>query len=430
MSEPKATHMLEIQRLGHHGDGVARDGDGQGVFAARTLPGERVSGVLEGNRLGDIRILTPSAHRISPPCAHFKRCGGCALQHASDDFVADWKQQAVGQALAAFQLSAPLRPLHTSPPRSRRRAVLAVRRGKKSVQIGFHERASDQIVPVPGCLLLHPSLTDAFDLFGKIAMLGASRKGALSLMATVSLNGLDLVITGGKALDAAQRATLANLCAPPQVARVLWDGELIALHAPPTQQFGRAHVAPPPGSFLQATREGEGALVRAVCEIVGQAGPGMVADLFAGAGTLSLPLAEHRRVLAVEGERAMLEALDQGWRGAQGLKQVRCEPRDLFRDPLTATELRALPAVVLDPPRAGAQAQCAALAASQVPVIAYVSCNPTTFARDAAQLVAGGYRLEWVQVVDQFRWSAHVELVAAFHKDHMEQNKPTASGHV
>ena len=185
------------------------------------------------------------------------------------------------------------------------------------------------------------------------------------------------------------------------------------MRQPPVQRFGTAGVTPPPGAFLQATKDGEQALLQAVLEAT--QGPKRVVDLFAGSGTFSLPLAQSAEVHAVEGEAAMTQALDQGWRKAQGLKRVTTEARDLFRRPLMPDELKRFDAVVaMDPPRAGAEAQVAELAQAQRPVIAYVSCNPVTFARDAKTLVNAGYTLEWVQVVDQFRWSSHTELAARF----------------
>ena len=178
------------------------------------------------------------------------------------------------------------------------------------------------------------------------------------------------------------------------------------------QRFGRALVAPPPGAFLQATAEGEAALLKSVALAVGSARK--ITDLFAGVGTFALPLAERAEVHAVEGDAAMIAALDKGFRNAEGLKRVTSETRDLFRRPLEPDELKGVEAVVIDPPRAGAEAQTAVLAKSGVPVIAAVSCNPVTFARDAKTLIRAGYSLDWVQVVDQFRWSSHVELVARF----------------
>jgi 23S rRNA (uracil1939-C5)-methyltransferase len=245
-----------------------------------------------------------------------------------------------------------------------------------------------------------------------LAMQGASRKGALAVTLTQSREGLDVSVTGGKPLDGPLQQSLAQVAQAHHVARLSWDGDVIAMAAPPTQVFGAAKVVPPPGAFLQATDAGEAALVAAVCEIA--EGATCVADLFAGCGTFSLPLARRAEVLAVEGDGDMVQALDQGWRGAIGLKHVTSVARDLFRRPLLVDELEKFDTVVLDPPRAGAAAQVAELAKAQVARIAYVSCNPVTFARDARCLTDAGYTLEWLQVVDQFRWSVHTELVACF----------------
>ena len=201
------------------------------------------------------------------------------------------------------------------------------------------------------------------------------------------------------------------------LARLAWDHEVIAMRAPPVQRFGGALVVPPPGAFLQATKEGEKALTSAVLEAT--RGAQRVVDLFSGCGTLSLPLALQSEVHAVEGERDMVQALDAGWRKATGLKRVTTEARDLFRRPLMPDELAKFDAIVLDPPRAGAEAQVREIARAKRPVLAYVSCNPVTFARDAKVLVDSGYRLNWVQVVDQFRWSSHTELAASFTMAHM-----------
>jgi 23S rRNA (uracil1939-C5)-methyltransferase len=189
-----------------------------------------------------------------------------------------------------------------------------------------------------------------------------------------------------------------------------WDDDVLTFR-PPYQQFGAATVVPPPGAFLQATATGQEALLAGVKEALGDATH--LVDLFAGCGTFALPMAEQARVLAVESDVTMLRALDKGWRQAQGLKHVTHEARDLFRNPLLREELSRFDGAVIDPPRAGAEAQVAELARARVPRIAHVSCNPITFARDCARLVAAGYRLDWLQVVDQFRWSTHVELVAA-----------------
>ncbi|WP_145105268.1 class I SAM-dependent RNA methyltransferase [Cereibacter sediminicola] len=397
--------IVTIERLGHLGDAI-----GQGVFVSGALPGEIVEGEVHEGRIAAPRILTPSPDRVRPPCPHARSCGGCLLQHASDGFAERWKQEVVRSALAGQGLEAPFRPMAVSPPATRRRAVLSGRRTKGGALVGFHARQSGTIIPIPECKLLHPDLMQAIPALEALVRAAGSRSGELSLTVTRSLGGPDVAVTGGKALDAPLRAELARIAEERSLARLTWDGETIALRVPPAQAFGAARVVPPPGAFLQATAEGEAALLAAVRDAIGEART--VTDLFAGVGTFALPLAAAAEVHAVEGDAAMTAALDRGWRQAQGLKRVTAETRDLFRRPLEPDELRRAEAVVIDPPRAGAEAQGAALARARVPVIAFVSCNPVTFARDAALLVRAGYRLDWVQVVDQFRWSAHVELAA------------------
>ena len=403
--------ILTVERLGHRGDGIAQGPEGQ-VFVPQTLPGEVVEGDQAGDLLLNTRILTPSPNRIRPPCPHARTCGGCLMQHAADPFVADWKLGIVAGALAGQGLESPLRPIETSPPRSRRRATLAARRTKGGALIGFHARASETLVAIPNCQLLHPAILATFPALEALVVTGGSRSAELSLTVTHSLGGPDVAVTGGKPLGSEMRMALARVAEAFNIARLTWDGEVVALRTMPVQRFGKALVAPPPGAFLQATAEGEAALLSAVEEAIGPAR--RVVDLFAGSGTFSLPLAETAEVLAVESDAAMLAALDRGWRQAQGLHRVTTEARDLFRRPLEPDEFKGFDAVVIDPPRAGAEAQTATLAHSHVPVIAAVSCNPVTFARDARILTGAGYVLDWVQVVDQFRWAAHVELVARF----------------
>lgn len=404
---------LTIQRLGHRGDGIA---DGP-VYVSRTLPGEVVEGQIDGNRIASPRILMPSSDRVLAPCAHYKGCGGCALQHASDGFVASWKMDVVRQALAAQRLDAPIRGISTSPPRSRRRAVLSGRRVKSGALVGFHGRASETLVDVPDCHLLHPDLSAARPALEALTLLAASRKTEVRFTVTRSDSGVDVSLTQAKPLSSSLFEQSAALAGRHDLARLTWNGETVITNRPPTQTFGAARVVPPPGAFLQATAEGEAALLTAVQEAVGEAG--RIADLFSGCGTFALPLAERAEVHAVEGEAAMLEALDRGWREAAGLKRVTTEARDLFRRPLLPDELARFDALVIDPPRAGAEAQTRHIAQAGPPRIAAVSCDAATFARDARLLTEGGYGLNWVQVVDQFRWSPHVELAAGFTRDHM-----------
>jgi 23S rRNA (uracil1939-C5)-methyltransferase len=402
---------LTIDRLGHHGDGIAM-GEYGPIYVPGCLPGEEVEGDLVKDTLTNVRIVTPSANRVKQPCAHARTCGGCLIQHVSDEFVAEWKQGIVVGALAAQGVSAKFRPITISPARSRRRATLSARKTKGGVQMGFHARGSDTLVSVPNCQLLHPDLIAAFPALEMLVKLGGSRTAEVQLTVTRSLAGADVAVTGGKPLDAALQMEMARLCEAHKIARLTWNGETVAMRAAPVQRFGRALVVPPPGAFLQATAEGETALLQAVALAIGSARK--VVDLFAGSGTFSIPLAERAEVHAVEGEATMIAALEKGARMAEGLKRLATEVRDLFRRPLEPDEFKGVEAVVIDPPRAGAEAQVAVLAKTAVPVIAYVSCNPATFARDARVLVEAGYQLDWVQVVDQFRWSSHVELAARF----------------
>ncbi|MEQ6249495.1 class I SAM-dependent RNA methyltransferase [Sulfitobacter sp. HNIBRBA3233] len=397
-----------IERLGLYGDGIAEGP----VFAPMTLPGERVTGTLEGTTLRDIKIDQPSAERVAPPCRHFRSCGGCTLQHASDGLVAAWKTGVVTQSLAAQGLRTEVRPILTSPAQSRRRASFAARRTKKGALVGFHGRASDTVVEIPDCKLLHPDLMKALPLAEALALAGASRKTALSVTVTTARGGLDVQVDGGKPLDGPLRQTLAALCENHGIARLTWEDEVIAQRTPPMQRFGPAEVPFPPGAFIQATAHAEASLLAAVEEAVGDAD--RIVDLFAGCGTFALPLATRATVHAVEGDAAMLAALDKGWRLAKGVKTVTHVARDLFRRPLLPDEFKTYDAAVIDPPRAGAEAQTAELARAGLARIAFVSCNPVTFARDAAVLVAAGYTLDWVQPVDQFRWSPHIELAAQF----------------
>jgi 23S rRNA (uracil1939-C5)-methyltransferase len=334
--------------------------------------------------------------------------------HASDDFVENWKADIVRSALAAHGLEAPLRNYAKSSPRTRRRAVMSGTRTKSGAVVGFHGRASGQIVSVPECEVLVPEITALLPVLEALTRVGAPRRGEIKLAVTATGAGPDVAVTGGKAAEEVGWSNLAALAVEAGIARLSWDGETLAQNAAPEVRLGPARVVPPPGAFLQATEEGQNALTSAVLETL--SGAGRVADLFAGAGTFALPLSREAEVHAVEGEADLLAALDAGWRGANGLKRITTEARDLFRRPLLADELAGFDGVVIDPPRAGAEAQMTELGRSGPPRIAAVSCNPVSFARDAAILVQGGYALYWIDVIDQFRWSPHIELAACFRR--------------
>lgn len=392
-------------------DRISQSGSGQladGTLLERVLPGEEV----EPQPDGTAKVITPVPSRIKPVCSHFKSCGGCVMQHATDAFVADWKTSIVERALHARGLPFPFRNLHTSPAQSRRRARFSARRTKKGAMVGFHGKASDVLIDVPNCQLLLPSIMKGFPAYEALTLIAASRKSEINLTVTDTAGGLDVLVETEKQLDGGLRIELAGLAEIHNLARLAWNDETVVTRHAPNQQFGAALVAPPAGSFLQATREGEKALVSAVLETV--QGAKNVVDLFSGAGTFALSIAEHAQVHAVEGGAEMLACLDRGWRHATGLKAVTTENRDLFRRPLEPDELRRFEVAVLDPPRAGAEAQIATLATSELSKVTMVSCNPVTFARDAAVLRDAGFEMTWIDVVDQFRWSSHVELVAAF----------------
>ncbi|MFV2038119.1 MAG: class I SAM-dependent RNA methyltransferase, partial [Paracoccaceae bacterium] len=374
-------------------------------------PGEVVVGKVTDGRLNALQIIEPSGDRVRPPCPHFSTCGGCSLQHASDRFVQDWKAGLVREALAAVGLEAPVTEVVTSPAQSRRRATLAARRTKKGATVGLHRRASATIIEIPDCRLLHPDLMAVITALRELTVAGATRKGEVAFALTRAAAGVDVAATGGKALSGALGAKLASIAARHGLARLSWDGQAVVQAAPPVQMFGGVAVTPPPGAFLQATEHGQAAMQAAVARALAPANS--VVDLFAGCGTFCLPLAGAATVHAVEGDADMLDALKAGWRRATGLKQLTSEARDLFRRPLLAAELNRFAAAVIDPPRAGAQAQAHQLAVSTIDTIAHVSCNPVTFARDARLLCDRGFQIEAITIVDQFRWSGHVELVAA-----------------
>ena len=418
---PKAPERAEltIESVGVRGDGIARLA-GLKVFVPYTLPGERVEARIVGARPDGLaarveRWIAESPERVSPPCPQFGRCGGCALQHWSDEGYANWKVELLRTALRRQGLEAPIEPIRHTPPRARRRAGFVARFGGRGVTLGFRERGSHRIVSVAECPVLRPSL-ERFALDAPPMLAGLDPPNAeWALDASLTESGIDLLVTAAGAPSLAVREGLAALAERLDLARVSWrTGEKaapqpIAIRRAPLLRFAEVAVEPPPGAFFQASAEGEAALTEEVLAMT--QGARRIADLYAGLGTFTLPLAQSAdAVLGVEGDEAALAALAAAAR--RGQLPVRTLARDLARDPLRAEELNAFDAVVLDPPRAGAKAQCSELASSKVPAVAMVSCNPATFARDARMLTQGGFRLERVVPVDQFLWSPHLELAA------------------
>ena len=401
---------LTIERLGHLGDGLAAGP----IFVDRALPGEVVSGELLGDRLHDTRIVTPSEHRITPQCSAFKRCGGCALHHAHPDFVAQWKQEVVVRALAAQGITAKIQAIHTSPENSRRRAKLTGRRTKKHATVGFFGKASETIQPIEPCRVLVPEILDIIPALEQFTAQFGSRKGQLGFWVLASERGIDVSVEGLGHLAHADFGPFAQWAGSNGLARLSVGHEIIGQHQAPQMTFGKVKITPPPRAFTQATEAGERALQVAVARAL--AGADRIIDLFSGAGTLGLPLADVATLQCFENDAALLEALAHGVRYTQGIKTVTTSTRDLFRNPIDHTDLKPFNAAIIDPPRAGAEQQVGQLARSDLRDIVMVSCNPVSFARDAALLCNGGYSLKWIEVVDQFRWSPHIEIVAHFSK--------------
>jgi 23S rRNA (uracil1939-C5)-methyltransferase len=410
---------LRIESIGARGDGLARLG-GKPVFVPFTLPGERVVASLVGER-GDglvaevLQRLEVSHQRVGPPCPHFGVCGGCALQHWSDESYANWKIELLRTALSRQGLSAPIEPLRRTPPHARRRAGFVLRFGARSAKFGFRERSSHRIIAVERCPVLQPSLERLATAVPATLSGLAPANSEWMLDAGATEAGIDLLITAPGVPSLAAREAVAGLAEQLDLARVSWrsgenaEPEPMLIRRTPILRFAGVAVEPPPGAFFQASLEGEAALTAEVLQMT--AGARRVADLYAGIGTFSVPLARSEvDVLSVEGAADALGALARTARKS-GLS-IRTLQRDLARDPLQATELDDFDAVLFDPPRAGAKSQSTALASSKVPVVVAVSCNPATFARDARLLTQGGYRLERVVPVDQFLWSPHLELVA------------------
>lgn len=414
---------LDIREIGARGDGIA-ELDGRRYFVPFTLPGETVEAEPrdkrgEGIAADLVAVLAPSRHREAPPCAHFKVCGGCALQHWRRDAYTAWKVELIVRALAQRGIDAPrFEPPLVGAPGERRRADFVLRRQGRRVVAGFHERASPEIVDVGTCVVVRPGLDALLEPLRASLASVLPEGGAADAMVNETASGLDLLIRPHRRLDLSleRREALVALAEGADLARLCWgdraSAEPVVVRRTPLLVFGEAsgevRIEPPPGAFLQATRRAEQAMRATVSAWTGDAP--RLADLFAGLGALSLGRAG--KLALFESDRQAVAAVAVAARRLGG--KVLAERRDLFRNPLTAAELDAFEAVVLDPPRAGAAAQSAELARAKVPRVVYGSCDPGSFARDARTLQDGGYRLEKLLPVDQFLWSPHIELIALF----------------
>jgi 23S rRNA (uracil1939-C5)-methyltransferase len=398
---------------------VVRAPGGRVLHVAGVLPGEviRLGPGPDGPVLLSVEASSPD--RRSPPCSHFGRCGGCALQHWEDAAALAWKIDRLRATLALERLETDILPVARTSPGGRRRAALHARRGpsRGEARLGFKARRSWTLVEISGCAVLDPAIVWALPLLRRLAApLLEHPKSAPALHVTVTDDGLDIDVTGVEArsggLSADARQDIAAMAAEGGLARLTLAGDILFLQRQPGVRLGRARVALPAGAFLQADPVAEAAMVAEA--VIAAGGARRIADLFCGVGTFTFPLAELAPVLAVDGSAPAIRALTGAISTAPGLHGITAEARDLFRRPVSAVELRRTDVVLFDPPRAGAIAQTAEIAQSGAARVIGVSCNPATFARDARRLVDEGFRLDRIRPVDQFLWSPHLELVGIF----------------
>jgi 23S rRNA (uracil1939-C5)-methyltransferase len=404
---------LDIVRVGAQGDGVAETEAGP-VYVPFTLQGERVTADVEGDQGRLLEVLRPSAVRVSPPCRHFGTCGGCALQHMQRAAYDDWKRQQVIIAFSQRGIDAPVGALIACAGQ-RRRASFSARRAMAGVMLGFHAAGTHDLVDLEECVVLHPAIVEVLPGLRALLSPMVSRRNEPRVIVTWTQSGLDVALSDlSGPLTPEMRAHIASAARAARIVRVSVDGDPAFESLVPFLKLGRAEVSPAPGAFLQAVAEAEGAMGDFILAALGKVKT--VADLFCGIGAFTFLLAEHAKVFAVDSDKTAIAALSAAFKKATGLKPIDAIARDLFREPLSGTELNSYDAIVFDPPRAGAEAQAKMIARSKVKTVVAVSCNPATLARDARILMDGGYKLEAVTPVDQFLYSPHIEAVAVFRR--------------
>jgi 23S rRNA (uracil1939-C5)-methyltransferase len=415
--ERAVAERLVIDHVGHRGDGVAF-ADGQSVFVPYALGGETVevepvAGHPDRRHLS--RIERASAERIAPFCRYFGGCGGCAIQHWQVEPYRAWKRQIVIDTLKHAGIECEVGALLDAHGEGRRRITVHARRGQGgALRVGFAVANSHAIVAIEECPILDPGLHGALDAARALAEVLKPAGKPLDIQFTAVRSGLDVDVRGSGPLPSKMIAALSGIAERHRLARLTRHGELVLMRTPPAITVGAAQVTLPSGSFLQATAAGEEALAALVGEHCRRAKH--IADLFCGVGPFALRLAAKSRISAFDTDAGAVTALRKAATSTPGLKPIKAESRDLFRHPLMPPELRDYDTIVFDPPRQGAQAQVKQVALSKVPVVIAVSCNVATFARDARILIDGGYGIEGVTPVDQFRHTPHVELVARFAK--------------
>ncbi|KQO79844.1 class I SAM-dependent RNA methyltransferase [Rhizobium sp. Leaf262] len=415
-----STQTLKIQNLGAQGDGIAHCPEGT-VYVPFTLPGETVAVARVKDQGMVMSIAEAAPERREPACRHFGpdgkngTCGGCSLQHMADESYHVFKRSLVVAALKSKGLEAEVDALVHCRPGERRRVVFTARKTEKGLLLGFSQAGSHHIVAIEECPIASDGIVSRLDTIRAIGLPLVSSAEPFRITVMETRTGLDISFEGIKAPNDKQRRTATEITLSMRgIARVSIAGEILIEPQKPMIDFDGVMISPPSGGFAQATKPAEDAMAELVLAHVGKSK--RIADLFCGSGTFALRLASLGKVHAVEAEDKALKALDLAARNTQGLKPVTIEKRDLFRHALTVKELKNYDAVVFDPPRAGAEAQCKELAKSSVKKIVAVSCNPLSLARDLAILVEGGYRVTKVTPIDQFLWSPHVEAVATLEK--------------
>jgi 23S rRNA (uracil1939-C5)-methyltransferase len=410
---PGMAETVAITELGRGGDGVA-DVGGERTYIPFTLPGESVEIERSGNRGRPLRIVDASPERVDPICRHFGTCGGCALQHMEQNAYLSWKRDMVAESFARSGIEVDVEPAAPMAKSSRRRGIFSAIKTAKGVILGFHRKGANEIVAIDECPVLVPAIVDKLNILIQIAKTVLRQSRPARIIVVAAENGLDIAVEGAGRLGRAELESLGGLGVDTSLARLTINGNQIFVNRRPEIQAGDTALFPIPGGFLQATASAEATLAATALDHIGDAAP--IADLFAGIGTFTMRLARHAKVTAVDGSDSLLAAIVSAANNARQLKSVTTRKRDLFQNPLAAVELNAFGAVVFDPPAAGAKAQAEAIAASTVPKIVAVSCNPSTLARDARILIDGGYRLTRVLPVDQFLFSAEIEVVATFER--------------
>jgi len=409
---------LLVTAMGARGDSTAEGAEGV-IYAPYALPGERIRARVSGGRAELVEVLDASAERQPPVCRHFGRCGGCQLQHWRDQPYLDWKRAQVVDALSKRGFGgAFVEPTVAAWGQGRRRAAFHAGRQNGQVRVGFIERGGAKLTPIAECPVLAPPLEKLALKLAPLAEMALPARGEITLQCLLTDTGIDVAIKGAGRADLLQRAALERLsaiAAELELARLSIDGDTIVELKKPLLRMGKALVAPPPGAFLQPTAMGEEALAALTLDAL--KGASRVIDLFSGIGTFALRIAEQAEVLAAESDAEMLAALKKAADGAGGaLKEVTTLRRDLLRTPMSSLEMKKFDGAVIDPPRSGARLQAEQIARAPVRKLAYVSCDPASFARDVKVLIEHGFTLTKITPVDQFRWSPHVEVVGAMER--------------